>query len=364
VTIQLLLAATVLMQQVPTVALGQPDARSSDGFTSIFAVHELEDGRVLVTDNLDNAIRLVDLRAGTVRELGRRGQGPLEYQSAHTILRGRGDTVLVTDNVQRRFVKLVNGEIVATAQQPDVLRSLSSFSAPITDARGRLHFDVRTIDMSADGFHERDGVVIRWTPGSTRLDTVAILRVTSHAPRANAGYNPFRYRDAWGLAPDGAIAVVSTEPYRVEWVAVGRRMSGSPIPYDRVRIDGDERNAEREAFSRRSRGGVRFRGPPQARRSRDPQLRQSIPDDVFPPYKPPFTESRVLVSPAGEVWIPRAAPWNAEQTIVDVAGRDAILRRHVTVPANTRIVGFGRGTVYVAVTDEYDLQWLERITYP
>jgi hypothetical protein len=49
-------------------------------------------------------------------------------QSAHTFLRGSGDTVLVT-NVQRRFVKLVNGEIVATAQQPDVLRSLSSFAA-------------------------------------------------------------------------------------------------------------------------------------------------------------------------------------------------------------------------------------------
>jgi hypothetical protein len=364
VTIPLLLAATVLMQQVPTVALGQPDARSSEGFTSIFAVHELEDGRVLVTDNLDNAIRVVDLRAGTVRELGRRGQGPLEYQSAHTILRGSGDTVLVTDNVQRRFVKLVNGEIVATAQQPDVLRSLSSFSAPITDARGRLYFDVRTIDMSADGFHERDGVVMRWTPGSTHLDTVAILRVTSHAPRANTGYNPFRYRDAWGLAPDGAIAVVGTEPYRVEWAAVGRPVSGSPIPYDRVRIDDDERNAERDAFSRRGRGGLRFRGPPQARGTRDPQLRQRIPDDVFPPYKPPFTESRMLVSPAGEVWIPRAAPWDAEQTIVDVVGRDAILRRHVTVPANTRIVGFGRGAVYVAVTDEYDLQWLERTSHP
>lgn len=361
-TIPLLFAATVLMQQVPTVVLGRADARSSEGFTSIFAVHELEDGRVLVTDNLDNAIRVVDLQAGTVRELGRSGQGPLEYQSAHTILRGTGDTVLVTDNVQRRFVKLVNGEIVATAQQPDILRSLSSYSAPITDARGRLHFDVRTIEMSAAGFHERDGVVMRWTPGSTSLDTVAILRVTNHAPRANTGYNPFRYRDAWGLAPDGAIAVVRTEPYRVEWVSVGRPVSGSPIRYDRVRIDDDERDAERDAFSRRGRGGLRFRGPPQG--SRDPQLRQRIPDDVFPPYKPPFTESRVLVSPAGEVWIPRAAPWNAEQTIVDVAGRDAILRRHITIPANTRVVGFGRGAVYVAVTDEYDLQWLERIEYP
>jgi len=69
-------------------------------------------------------------------------------------------------------VKLVDGEIVATTQQPDVLRSLSHFSAPITDARGRLYFDVRTVDMSAAGFDERDGVLMRW------LDTVAILRVS------------------------------------------------------------------------------------------------------------------------------------------------------------------------------------------
>lgn len=362
--IPLLFATTVLMQEVPTVAPGRPDARSSEGFTSIFAVHELADGRVLVTDNLDNAIRVVDLRAGTVRELGRRGQGPLEYQSAHTILRGSGDTMLVTDNVQRRFVKLVNGEIVATERQPDALASLASFSAPISDERGRLYFDLRTIDMSADGFHERDGVVMRWTPGTTSLDTVAVLRVMSHAPRANTGYNPFRYRDGWGLAADGAIAIIGTEPYRVEWITGRQRTSGSPISYDRVRIDAGERDAERDAFSRRGRGGMRFRGPPQARGSRDPQIRRQIPDDVFPPFKPPFTESRVLVSPAGEVWIPRASPWNAERTIVDVVGRDAILRRHVSIPVNTRVVGFGRGVMFVAVTDEDDLQWLERIPLP
>lgn len=363
-TISVLLAATVLMQQVPTVQLGRPDARSSEGFTSIFAVHELDDGRVLMTDNLDNVIRVVDLRAGAVREVGRRGQGPLEYQSATTILRGTGDTLFVTDNVRRRFVKLVDGAIVATAQQPDALRLLANFSAPITDALGRQYFDLRTIDMSADGFYERDGVVMRWTPGITSLDTVAVLRVTSHAPRANTGYNPFPYRDGWGLAADGAIALIGTEPYRVEWITGRQRTSGSPISYDRVRIDARERDAERDAFGSRGRGAMRFRGSPQARGSRDPQIRRQIPDDVFPPYKPPFTESRVLVSPAGEVWIPRAAPWDAERTIVDVVGRDATLRRHVSIPANTRIIGFGPAAVYVAVTDENDLQWLERIALP
>jgi hypothetical protein len=360
----LLLATITLTQQAPTVALGQADARSSEGFTSIFAVHELADGRVLMTDNLDRVIRAVDLSSGTVRDLGRRGKGPLEYESAHTILQGRGDTVLVTDNSQRRFVRLVNAEIVATELQPDILRALSSFSAPIADGSGRLYFDLRDIEMGSDGFHERDGVVIRWTPGTARLDTVATLRVARHAPRANVGYNPFPYRDAWGLAADGAIARIGTEPYRVEWLADGRRTSGAPIAYDRVRIDAEERDAERDAFSGRGRGGMSFTGPPETRPSREPAVRLRIPDDVFPPYKPPFTASRVLVSPAGDVWIPRAAAWNAEWRTVDVVGRDARLRRHVRVPAGTRIVGFGGAAVYVAVTDAYDLQWLERIPQP
>lgn len=57
------------MQQVTVVTLGAADARSRDGFASIFAVHDLPDGRVLMTDNLDRVIRVADLRAGTVRDL-------------------------------------------------------------------------------------------------------------------------------------------------------------------------------------------------------------------------------------------------------------------------------------------------------
>lgn len=363
-TTSLLLLALASPQQAPTVMLGDADARSSDSFTNIFAVHELADGRVLMTDNLDRAIRIIDFRSGAVRDLGRAGQGPLEYQSAHTILRGAGDTVLVTDNGQRRFVKLVDGEIVATAPQPEILRSLRSFSAPLTDARGRIHFDVRDLVMAADGMHERDGAVLRWVPGATKLDTITPLRVVSHAPRANQGYNPFRYRDAWALAPDGAIALVGTEPYRVEWIADGRRTAGDPIPYDRVAIDGDERNAERRAFMSRGRGSMRMVDPPRERDRPDPELVRQIPDDVFPRFKPPFTESRVLVSPAGDVWIPRAGAWDAPWTLVDVVGRDGTLRRHIRMPANTRVVGFGRAAVYVSVKDEFDLQTLERIPLP
>lgn len=358
-----LLATVLLTQQVPTVTLGEADARSAEGFTSIFDVHELADGRVLMTDNLDRAVRVIDLRRGTVRELGRRGKGPLEYESATSILRGRGDTILVTDNNQRRFVMLVDGAIVGTQAQPDLLRAQSQFSSPLADARGRLYYDVRDIEMTSAGFHERDALVIRWTRGASRLDTVAKLPVRHHAPRENVGYNPFRYRSAWALAPDGTIGVVNAEPYRVDWIGNGTRTTGEELAYERVRIDADERDAERDAFSSRGRrGSVQFTGRGEEQRgSRDPAIRASIPDDVFPPYKPPFTVSRVLLSPAGELWIPRVGPWDATANVIDVVGRDGKLVRRVRLAANRRVVGFGASAVYVAARDDVDLQWLERV---
>jgi hypothetical protein len=358
----LLLAGIAAAQQVPRIDLGRADARANESFTNIFAVHELADGRVLVTDNLETVIRVVDFRSGEVQNLGRRGSGPLEYRSATTILAGQADTALVTDNAQRRFVKVIAGRLVGTEAQPAPLRAVTNFSAPVTDGQGRMYFDVRNIDMSSSGFHEREGYVIRWTPGSTRLDTVAALPVASHAPRANEGYNPFRYRTAWGVAADGAIVLVRAEPYQVEWLAGGRRVTGPSLRYNRIRIDGAERDAERRAFNSRGRSGMRFQGPTPAtgRVPVDPELRSRIPDDVFPPYKPPFIESRVLIAPTGEVWIPRAAAWDATSTILDVVGRDGRLRSQVRVPANRRVVGFGRSAVYVAAKDEFDLQWLER----
>lgn len=357
----MLLLSLAAPDQVPVGSLGTADARSAEGFTSIFAVHELPDGRVLMTDNIDNAIRVVDLRAGRVRELGRRGRGPREYMSTHTILSAGGDTLLVTDNVQRRFVVIVNGEIVGTRPQPETLRSITNFSAPIADADGRLYFDSRNIDMGEGGFRERAGHVMRWTPGSTGLDTVATLPVVSHAPQANVGYNPFVFRSAWGLGGDGSIAVISADPYRVSWIADGRTRTGPALDYERIRIDGDERDAERLAFSSRRGAAMSTRAPRSERTTVDAALRQRIPDDVFPPWKPPFVARRVLVSPGGDVWIPRTASRDAEWSVIDVVGRDGRLRRQIRIPVGRSVVGFGRSAVYVSAKDEYDLQWLERI---
>ena len=358
------LVAALLVQTPAPQQLGKPDARSSEGYTNIFAVHELADGRVLMSDNLDRALRIIDFKAKTSKQLGRNGSGPKEYVNSHTIIAGRGDTVLIADNNQRRFVKVVNGEIVGTQPQPDMLRSLSTFSAPLSDSRGLIYFDVRDIRASATGgITENNGSVMRYTPATNKLDTIAVIRVERHAPRVNNGYNPFTYRSAWGLAADGRIAVVETDPYRVTWITNGKATTvGTPIPYERVKIDDDERDAERDRFSNSRNGSAQMIGPrTETRGSRDPRVRSRLPDDVFPPYKPPFIEDRVLVSPTGDVWIPRAMKWNSATSIIDVVGADGKLKRQITIPSTMRVVGFGKAHIYVATKDEDDVQWLERI---
>ena len=76
--------------------------------------------------------------------------------------------------------------------------------------------------------------------------------------------------------------------------------------------------------------------------------------------KPFFDASTVRMSLAGELWALRSRPAGDEIPVYDVFGADGRLTRRVTFPAKTRLVGFGDGTVYVARSDEDDLQYLER----
>lgn len=95
--------------------LGPADARATEGFTSIFDAAELPDGRVVITDNRESAIAVIDFEEGDVTRLGRRGSGPLEFQSAFTILPFPGDTLAVYDSRGQRFTLIDrDGRITGT----------------------------------------------------------------------------------------------------------------------------------------------------------------------------------------------------------------------------------------------------------
>jgi len=68
----------------------------------------------------------------------------------------------------------------------------------------------------------------------------------------------------------------------------------------------------------------------------------------------------VLVTPAGEVWVERTRKADDPAPVYDIFDRAGRLTGRATLRPRSRIVGFGRGAVYVVRTDEDDLEYLER----
>ena len=79
----------------------------------------------------------------------------------------------------------------------------------------------------------------------------------------------------------------------------------------------------------------------------------------WPDVTPPFRYGRATVSPDGALWVERYVPAGADP-VIDVFDGEGHAVGAITLPAARRVVGFGQGTVYLARTDEFDLQWLER----
>jgi hypothetical protein len=77
-----------------------------------------------------------------------------------------------------------------------------------------------------------------------------------------------------------------------------------------------------------------------------------------------FATAAVVVAPGGEAWVLRTRPAGDKVPTCDVFNKAGALVKKVALNPNSRVVGFGKGTVYVARTDEDDLQWLQRYTRP
>lgn len=83
----------------------------------------------------------------------------------------------------------------------------------------------------------------------------------------------------------------------------------------------------------------------------------------WPDVKPAFPANGAAVSPDGTLWVERYGPAGTPR-VFDVFAADAKLVARVALPDGRRLVGFGKGVVYLAWNDEFDLQYLERYRRP
>jgi hypothetical protein len=375
-------AGPVAAQQKLT--LSQPLAEAAEPFTQISSIRELASGKVLVADTRDKVVQLLDLASGAVVKVGREGKGPGEYSFPGSLLPMPDGSTLLHDLLNSRFLSIgadgKPGDLVEFPRPPATQATEGSGRIMFAggglrnirgaDARGRIYFTGASLSPEGEGV---DSVpLLRWDRVKPTFDTLGYLKQpratvsrTGNAVMVRTGSNVrFSPIETWGVAGDGAIARVFPEPYRVGWISSGKIALGPVVPYTPLKVTEEDKKLVLDAMRRSpptrivmgGGGGDRPGAPPPA---------MSMPDPEFAATKPPFDgQGAVLVAPDGEVWVLRTRPASDKVPSYDVFDRTGTLVKKVSLNPSSRVVGFGRGTVYVVRTDEDDLQYLQRYPRP
>ena len=97
-------AASASAQQVQTKTFAKPDIEYSEPFSQLNGLAELRDGRVVTADSRDKTLLAIDLKTGKATPIGREGAGPQEWALPFGAFRWRGDSVIVNDAGNSRFL--------------------------------------------------------------------------------------------------------------------------------------------------------------------------------------------------------------------------------------------------------------------
>jgi len=356
-------------ERLPERRLLNPDAKFAESFDELGALRELTGGRVLLIDRGARAVLLADFTHGTQTPIGRNGQGPGEYQYPGELVALPGDSTLISDRFNRRFLVVgPDGRLGKTIPFPDVLSGPAE--ARGADPQGRIFFqgspfngpdaDLKTIPDSVP--------LLRWDRSRGALDTLTRVKIPSLNINASGGPNsrmvmirpqPYSLLDEWAVGWDGTIAIARVGDFHVEWWSGTGWVSGRPIAYAPIRVTDEDKDAFLKALQN-SRGRIVINqggsGPRDAKGPPPP----AAADFVWPQTKPPFVERNSFVTPEGQFWVRRTTEARDSTPSYDLFDRQGTPIGRVLLQPGRRVVGMGRGVVYVALTDEDGLQWLER----
>lgn len=376
-------------------ALPAPDRTFDEPFSSVRegAVHEKADGRVIVADPRDKIVSLVDMARGSSQSIGREGSGPGEFGMPLRLYAAPGDTTFLFDPLNTRYLAIgpdgkptetFRVELQTTRSGPGGISMGGLSMARASDARGRLYFEAPAFSMGPNGPQGADSTqLLRYDRATKRLDTLAYVRVQkpeisgSGGPGGGGnmrvsigGGNPLSPRDEWTVFPDGRVAIVRHEPFRVEFILPdGRKVTPAPFRYTPMRFTAADRREE-EALREKTRQNsmMMMISNDNGRTSRSAQIGPGAnapplePLDNWPEFKPPFRpgQASVWARPTGELWIRRLEPAGAKGTLYDVVNASGAVAYQVRLPDGITLVGFGKGTIYTTTTDEDGLVYLRR----
>ncbi len=385
------LPSASIAQQGQPRALPNPDASFEEPFTLVSGLRELSNGRLLVADARDKILSLVDLTAGSAAKIGREGSGPGEYNLPFRLYAAAADTTFLFDPGNSRYLVIhpdgkpganFRVEAPVSGNTGGGVR-LGGFSmARQVDARGRLYFEQPGFSQGPNGVPQQadSAPIVRYDRATQKFDTMAFVRLQKSNVQVSGGANnqrvmigganPLAPRDEWAVFPDGRVAVVRYEPYRVEMISpTKQRTTGAALRYTPIRMTDADRKEEEEVRRRQSAGGLRMMvidGPEGRRMSASVGGGGPLPDlpplTDWPATKPPFRAglASVWARPNGDLWVRRLEPAGAKGALYDVINARGDVAFQVRFPVGVNLVGFGNGTIYTTKADEDDLLYLQR----
>lgn len=332
-------------------------------FTYVGSVRELSDGRVLISDPREKSLGVGDFSSQIYRPVARKGRGPLEYLFPTPLLALGGDSTLMFDISQLRWIILVADRITGSLP-PDhpLVRAVSQPSS--VDRFGHV-LAKASVAERRPGVHEitrRDSQVHLLVSWQGVIDTVARTREWPHrlevfsSEGGHGGYRPIATEpnaqaEIASLSGDGTLWIIRQDPLRVDVRdRSGQWTRGTPWTVRGESVSVQERRAidsvRRQDASELRRLGIK---PP------DPL--------AIPNTKPVLTLTSVFL-PDGRLAVKRRGMLSAPSTRYLVVNKRGAIDGQITLKPNEDLVGSGARSLYVAVKDADELLTLRRHPWP
>jgi hypothetical protein len=359
-------------QAPPRHQLEEPDATFPEPFSLIRGLRELSDGRVLVTDWIEERLVALDFRSGEARDIGRVGGGPREFRLPASLVALPGDSTLLVDVGNGRFA-IVGPDLAIhrtmSARPTEVRFGPTPRSA---DADGLLYFTTSPFARGPAAGPSDSVDIARWDPEQHTVESVAtvngITRRRDQSPSMTPRFPnvPFAPQDAWAVTQAGEVFVVRSGDYHIERVTRdGNLVVGPPIEYPVLPVTHDDKYAYVLWNTLSSPIGGRGEGMMHqpAEWSEPAYIEEMIANNEFAEVKPPFVPGSAWTTLEGELWVQRSMPFGKPITY-DVFDDQATRVKQVALPEGRRLLGFGTGVLYAVVEDADGLQTIERYRRP
>jgi hypothetical protein len=342
------LIVSSLSAQPPVHKLTQPVATPKEAFSSIIGVTELSGQRVLVADDREGRLTILDLAKGSSRNIGRTGAGPGEYRGIGSILPRRSGGAYLVDFANRRLLPIRDdGTFEQTISFP------TSIMMKGIDDSGRVFGDA-FMPRSSGGVRNDSMFILRWMPNTQQVDTVLTYNALLSASVAGAGgkIKAFAPTDTWMPLANGDIMLIDARTYHVTILRDGKPLHRTAVRWTPLRFTAAERDAFEQKIAAQPTRTMGTGGGGAAGRS---------PQFEYPDFYPPFGGAglgglythRAL---NGHVWLQRVITAADPIPKYDVLDARGTLLARVELPPRSRVIGVGRGVVYVAQRDADDLE--------